>query len=246
MARNIIIMDSSASMRRIIRTRIQVTVSDAVISEAVDAKEAMELIEDARYHLVLFSKESSSEKWLEFAQNRLCLPEKQRTNFILFTSRQNKAFFDEIKHYGIEEHIVIPCPPNELGALIAKVCAPFAMRGAKRYSIPGSTALLEQGAGSYPAEILNFSEGGLLCDLAAPAQLNWTMPMMISLELKIPKASKKVVGLYSVIRRLQVVDTNPDYSPKTIRLACRYITVPDEGKKQLSAAFRLLDKQEEE
>ena len=244
MARNIIIMDSSASMRRIIRTMIQATVNDAVVSEAQDAAEAQGLIEDAHYHLVIFSKESSGKRWLEFAQKRIVLPEAQRTNFILFTSSKKQDYFEEIKRYGIQEHIIIPCAPNTLGELISRTCTHFAMRATRRYSVPDAVASLEQGSNSFPAEVINFSEGGLLCELDAPPQLNWFMPAMISMEFYLDGATLKVGGLYSVARRLMVVAANTDYSPSRIRLACRFISVPDESKKQLSHVFGVIEKQE--
>ena len=244
MARNIIIMDSSASMRRIIRTMIQATVNDAVVSEAQNAEEAQGLIEDVHYHLVIFSRESSSKKWLEFAQKRLVLPETQRTNFILFTSSKKQDYFEEIKRYGIQEHLIIPCAPNALGELIMRTCTHFAMRATRRYSIHDTTAILEQGSKSFPAEVINFSEGGMLCELDAPAQLNWFMPAMISMEFNLEGAVLKVAGLYSVARRLIVVESNPDYSPKRVRLACRFISVPEESKKQLTQVFRVIETQE--
>ncbi len=244
MARNLIIMDSSASMRRIIRTMIQATVNDAVVSEARDAEEARGLIEDAHYHLVIFSRESSDKKWLEFAQKRLALPEGQRTNFILFTSSKKQDYFEEIKRYGIEEYLTIPCAANDLGELITRICTPFSLRKARRYSVPDAIASLEQGSNSFAAEVINFSEGGVLCELDAPAQLNWFMPAMISMEFNLDGATLKVAGLYSVARRLMVVEANPDYSPRRIRLAYRFISVPEESKKQLAQVFRVIEQQE--
>lgn len=244
MARNIIIMDSSASMRRIIRTMIQATVNDAVVSEAHDVEEAQGLIEDAHYHLVIFSRESSNKKWLEFAQERLALPEAQKTNFILFTSNKKQDYFEEIKRYGIREHIIIPCVPDALGELIARTCTHFAMRATRRYSIHDASASLEQGTNSFPAEVINFSEGGMLCELDAPAQLNCFMPTMISMEFNLDGATLKVAGLYSVARRLMVVELNPDYSPRRIRLSCSFICVPEESKKQLAQVFKVIERQE--
>jgi len=245
MARNIIIMDSSASMRRIIRTMIQATINDAVVSEAQDAEEAQGLLEDAHYHLVLFSKESSGTTWLEFAQKRLALPEGKRTNFILFTSSKKQDYFDEIKHYGIQEHIIIPCVPDALGAVIVKTCTHFGMRATRRYSMHDASASLEQGSNSFPAEVINFSEGGVLCELDTPPQLHWRTPAMINLEFNLDGATLKVAGLYSVASRLIVIESNSDYSPRRIRLSYRFVSVPEESKRQLLQVFRMIEKQEE-
>jgi hypothetical protein len=223
---------------------IQATVNDAVVSEAHNDEEAQGLIEDAHYHLVIFSRESSNKKWLEFAQKRLALPEAKRTNFILFTSSKKQDYLEEIKRYGIKEHIIIPCGPNVLGELIARTCTHFAMRASRRYSIHDAKASLAQGSLSFPAEVINFSEGGALCELDAPAQFNWFMPLMISLEFNLDGAKLKVAGLYSSARRLSVIESNPDYSPKRIRLACTFITVPEESRNQLVEVFKVIEKQE--
>lgn len=244
MARNIIIMDSSASMRRIIRTMIQATVNDAVVSEALNVEEAEGLLADAHYHLVIFSKESSDKNWLEFAQKQLALPEGQKTNFIAFSSSTKQDYIDELKRHGLTEYLTIPCAPNTLGERITRLCTPFSMRKTRRYSIPDAVASLEQGSNSFPAEVVNFSEGGVLCELDAPAVFNWFMPAMINMEFYIDGATLKVAGLYSVVRRLLVVDANPDYSPRTIRLACRFISIPEESKKQLVEVFGVIEKQE--
>ena len=84
----------------------------------------------------------------------------------------------------------------------------------------------------------------MLCELDAPAQLNWFMPTMISMEFNLDGGILKVAGLYSVARRLMVVEANPDYSPRRIRVACRFINVPEESKKQLAQVFRVIEKQE--
>jgi CheY-like chemotaxis protein len=223
---------------------IQATVNDAVVSEAQDAEEAQGLIEDAHYHLVIFSRGSSDKKWLEFAQKRLALPEGQKTNFILFTSSKKQDYLEELKRYGIEEYLAIPCSPNDLGELIARLCTPFSMRKSRRYSVPDSIASLEQGNNNFPVEVINFSEGGVLCELDSPAQLNWCMPAMISMEFNFDGATLKVDGLYSVARRLMVVESNSDYSPRRVRLACRFISVPEESKNKLVHIFSLIEKQE--
>lgn len=246
MARNIIIMDSSASMRRIIRTMIQATVNDAVVSEAVDVEEAEGLLADAHYHLVIFSKESSDQKWLEFAQKQLALPEGRRTNFIPFSSTKKQDYIEELKRHGLKEYLTIPCAPNTLGELITKLCTPFSMRKTRRYSFPDAIASLEQGSNSFPAEVVNFSEGGVLCELDAPALFNWSMPVMINMEFCLDGVTLEIPGLYSVARRLMVVDANPDYSPRTIRLACRFISIPEESKHQLGVVFQVIEKQESE
>ncbi len=239
------ILDRSASMRKIIKTMIQATVNDAAISEAQDAEDAMQLVEEGQFHLVLFTKESSNTGWLEFAQKRLALPDPQKTNFVLLSSSSRQDYFKKIKAYGIQEHLQIPCSPNMLGELITRICNPFILRGARRYSSPNSVAVIEQGAGASEAEVINISGGGFLCELDSPEHFNWAAPFMVTLEFETESGPMNIKGLFSVLSRLIVVDSNADYTPRRVRLACRFINVPEEGRARLDQLFSQIERQEE-
>ncbi|MGV1099065.1 PilZ domain-containing protein [Thiovibrio sp. JS02] len=232
-------------MRRIIRTMIQATVNDAIVSEAQNADDAMRLLEEGQYHLVLFTKESSNVKWLEFAQKRLALPDPQKTNFVLLSSSNKQDYFDRIRDYGINEHLIIPCHTNVLGELITRICNPFLMRTAKRYSSPNSVAFIEQGGNTYEAEVINISGGGFLCELDSPIHFNWAAPVMVTLEFEIEGSQVNIKGLYSILSRLVIVETNSDYTPRRIRLACRFVNVNQESKAQMDQVFSFIEKQEE-
>lgn len=84
----------------------------------------------------------------------------------------------------------------------------------------------------------------MLCELDAPAQLHWFLPTMISMEFSLDGTTLKVAGLYSVVRRLIVLESNSDYSPRRIRMACRFISVSEESKKQLAQVFKMIEHQE--
>lgn len=239
------ILDSSNSMRRIIKTMIQATVNDAVVSEASDSQEAMDLFAAGHYHVALFSRESSDQKWLDFAKEQSGKPEAQRSNFVLFTSSKKEDFLEEIKQYGIEESVIIPCSANDLGQLITRICHPFVMRTARRYSAPNTVVHMSQGSNSLSAEVINFSEGGMLCELDAPDGYNWAAPLMSKLEFNLDGTVLVASGLYSVLSRLMVVESNPDFSPKRIRLACRFVNVGEKTKAELVRVFENIEKQEE-
>jgi len=242
MARNIIIMDSSASMRRIIRTMIQATINDAIVSEAYDAEEAMAMLEAGDYNLVLFSRESASKKWLEFAKRLLASTDQPPLSFILFSSSSKKEYLKEVSTYGITEHLSLPCTAEELGELITRICNPFTMRRARRYSAPGTVVFIEQGRKSYEAEVINMSGGGILCELSTPEHINWAAPGMLRLEIDIDGSSMSVAGLYSVPRRLIVVELNSDFTPRVVRVAWKFVNISEENKAKLEQVFSLLEK----
>ncbi|MFZ5775590.1 MAG: PilZ domain-containing protein [Thermodesulfobacteriota bacterium] len=244
MARHIMILDRSASMRRILRTVLQATVNDAIVTEAQNVEEAVAKIEEGQFNLVLFSKESVDKEWLDYAQQRLSMPGRQQTHFALLSSSRNDDYLAELKSHGITEHLLIPCSPNSLGELVTRICSPFAMRAARRYSAPNTTAVVSQGANSFKAEVVNFSEGGMLCEFSANGQYNWAAPMMVTLDFDQDGAHTIVPGLYTLLARLMVVESNPDYTPSRVRLACRFLMVPEESKQKLATIFSTIEEHE--
>ena len=126
MARQIFLVDQSTSMRRIIKTMILAGVNDADVAESQDVAEAMDRLEGRNFHVVLFSRESSTREWLEFMRKRSAETGPERTTaFVLFTSSRQKKVVEEFKAYGVKEHVVIPCSPHDLGGLINRVCSVF-------------------------------------------------------------------------------------------------------------------------
>lgn len=244
MARQILIVDQSNSMRRIIKNMIIAEVNDAEISESHDVGEARERLKTRDFHLVLFSRESSSQDWLDLIKKRRETAGMEKPAFVLFTSSKQKGVYEEFVPYGVKEHITIPCSPHELGEIVNRACSVFALRSGRRYSLPAATAILEQGASSVTAELVNFSEGGMLCELTRVEAYSWSAPTMVTLNL--PFENEKVVatGLFSTTTRLSISESFADHTPKRVRIAFRFITVPSETKRALDRAFAHIEKQE--
>ena len=237
MARRIIIIDSSQSMRRIITTLIQSTVDDAIVLEANNVQDAISLFDKSHYHIALFSKESSTQEWLEFAKRQSGKSERQRTKFVLFSSNKNEDYVAEVESYGVMEHLLIPCSAKQMERLIARICSPFFMRRNRRYSHQNAKVEIFQKNINMKAKLLNFSSGGMLCELDVTQPFDWAVPFMATIAFEADGVMLEAVNLYSTLSRLMMVDANPDYSPKRIRLACRFVVVPDETKNVLLKMF---------
>jgi len=244
MSRQILIVDQSASMRRIIKTMILAEVNDAEVAEAQDVVEALARLKDCSYNLVLFSRESSTDQWLDFMRKRGATNGQGKTGFVLFTSSRQKKAIDQFKAHGVKEHLVIPCSPHELGELINRVCSVFTLRSGRRYSLSSATAILEQGANSVTAELINFSDGGILCELAQIGSYNWAAPAMVTLNLPLNGDNCVATGLFSVTTRLSVSESYADHTPKRIRVSFRFLAIPAETRKALDKAFAYIEKQE--
>lgn len=245
MARKILILDISASMRRIIRTMILATVNDAEVTEASSAQGAIALLQKEPKHAVLFTPESSDQAWYDFMQkSQKDTDEKQKTSYVVFTSSKKQDYLNQVRQYGVEDLLEIPCTPVVVGELINRICNPVAMRAVRRYNFPNTSGVIEQFGRSFHAEVINFSEGGMLCDLAVPEGYDWSSTSLVNLGFSINDAIYNVTGILSALSRLQVVESNSDFTPKRVRLAFRFVSVPQDAAEILSQVTGLVEKME--
>ncbi len=247
MPRKIMVVDSSASMRRIIRTKILANINDADVSEANDVSGAMNSLTKDDYHVVLFSRESSSDDWLNFIKAKRDTPTgKYPTSFILFTSSKQQEYLDKIKAYGVNEYQIIPCSGQALAATIDRVFNPYDLRSNKRYNLPGAEAVLAQGQEKLRAEVINISMGGLLCDMNFNPHYNLAAPVMITVNFPVEGEELSTGGAFAIMIRLNVVESNSDFSPKRVRVAYRFAMLPEETKKVFEKVFASVEAQEKQ
>ena len=244
MARKIMIVDSSATMRRIIRGIILANVNDAELTEAADAKEAWQLQEKEDFHLMLFSWEPSGAGWLDFFKRLKKKPAERQTAAILLTSNAKRPYVREALAAGIAEYLVIPFSPAELTGIINRVCNPVTLRHNSRYSLPDTTAVLRQEQKSFEAAVVNISEGGFLCELDYAEDYKWTAPAMVSITFRIEGEQITAADLYALPGRFSIIKTNPDFTPRKMKLACRFFNVPPAAKQVLEKVFSMAAMQE--
>ena len=245
MARKILVLDISASMRRIIKTMILATVNDAEVDEASDSQSAINLLQRKKYHVALFTPESADQAWFDFLQKNIQQGEtKQKTTYVVFTSSKKQDYLNEVKHYGVAELLEIPCTPEVVGELITRICNPFAMRASRRYNYSKTSALIEQFGRNFQAEVVNFSDGGMLCDLTVPEGFDWSSTSVINLGFSINDRMYDVSGVLSALSRLEVVESHSDHTPKRIRLAFRFVSVPQDATEILTEVIGLVEKME--
>ncbi len=246
MPRKILIVDQSASIRRILRTMILANINDAEISEAENSSSATDFLATDPQHIVLFSWESSSEQWLRFVKQTKADPDNHRLNFILFTSSPDDERFDKARQSGVAHRLITPCSPETLTDLINRACNPALLRHTRRYNVPDSVANLAQGVACLDATIINISMGGMLCEIPLTEELDWTVPLLASVTF--PAADNgqpvAVANLFSVISSFFVQKRNSDFTPKTIRISMRFLNLPPDAEAKLSSVFSQAEKQE--
>lgn len=244
MARRIMIVDRSGSLRRILKNMILANINDAEVVEIADADEARERLgSDPGDFLVLFSGESVSDEWLDFVRQSLTCSGRCPLVFVLFTSRAKQDLLKKVKEAGVKERLAIPCTPESLTEIVNRAYNPLILRDDRRYSIPDTVAAFDQRGQSFRAAVINISKGGMLCEMAYDDAFKWAAPVMVTVTFTAAFLGDQVNagGLYSTVSRLSVQSAYPDFSPKSVRIAMQFITVPPEALKALEGIFAKAD-----
>jgi len=242
MARNILIVDRSVSMRRIIAAMVQANVNDAVISQASDYDEAARLVKEHGCHVLIATWESSDVRALEFFQAGQGKSPAQPGIPMVVLVAQDQA--DKLKKVAGVEQVLMPCTAEALADAINRACNPVKLRQSKRYSLPDTTAILEQGPEQVTAAVVNISSGGLLCELDYPGNFNFAMSVMVSVIFNLQGEELTAPGLFSAFTGMKVVARNPDHSPQRIPLAFYFINVPKVAAGILARVFVHAEQQE--
>lgn len=246
MSRKILIVDHSATIRRILRTMTLANINDAEVIEAENTTDATAILHNHTVNLILFSGESNSERWLDFIDATKSEAANERLNFVLFTSRPCEKSFAKARAAGVTAQLVTPCTAATFTETINRACNPTLLRESRRYNIPGSTATLTQGAISLATKVINISQGGILCELPLPEAMNWAAPVTATVNFPDSNGGARVVdNLFAVISSYFVQTRNPDHSPKLVRIALRFLQIPEDAAATLEKVFRQAAKEEQ-
>ncbi|HET97456.1 MAG TPA: response regulator [Desulfurivibrio alkaliphilus] len=244
MARNIMIVDGSVPRRRVIASMIMANLSDAEVTEAKNAYEAWELLQRAQFNLILFFWEPSAEAWLNFFLRLKKHPTSNRAGAILLTTDTGFPYVKEALRAGVADTLTIPCGKLELTNAVNRVCNPVAFHQSPRHSLPGTTALLQQGSRSYHARVINVSLGGLLCEFDYIEDFSVTTPATINITFQHQEKQLTANGLYSIPIRFYVLDNNANYSPNRVRIAYRFAKLPMAVQDLFEQLFQFATEQE--
>lgn len=243
MARNILIVDRSISMRRIIAAMVQANVNDAVLSYASDYDEAARMVKARGSHIVISTWDSSDSGGQTFFQAiQSENPAGQSIPIIALVAQEHAG---KLARVAAVEEVLMPCTAEALADVINRVCNPVTLRQSKRYSLPDTTVILVQdGVEQVGAVVVNISSGGLLCEMEYPTHFNCALSMMVSVIFNLQGEELAATGLLSAFTAIKVIARNPDHSPKRIRLAFYFITVPQAAADIMNRVFVHAEEQE--
>ncbi len=229
MLRKILLVDSSEIMRRILRGMLLANVDDAQVIEAGDALTAKDKMNQEEIHIILYSWETSDQDSLN------AFPDQQKNDsppLLLLVSRNQEQHIKKNQKNSIE-YLVIPCSAEKLARRINRLCNPVTLRSNKRYSLKDSSIIIQQKSEQFPGILINISFSGLLCVFDFNEAYNWTQPLNIQAKISLDDKIITIDGLYSRLVRLQVIETNPDFTPKKIKTAFEFIQQPSRENKNL-------------
>ena len=229
-------------MRGILKSRIHANLSDIVLFEAANQKEALKFLKKTVCHLVLFAWEAEDAEWEKFFRDIKEITGVQIEKFLLITPDSDGDDITQALELGIREHLVIPCSDTMLVETITRICNPASLRITKRYSIPGSKALIEQGAQVFQANIINISQGGILCEIDYSDDFIWNEPVMITASFNKIEEGIAVTGLSAGLVRITVLNPNAAGKQKRLRIAYIFQTMLPEVRAVLDCIFAIADK----
>jgi hypothetical protein len=159
--------------------------------------------------------------------------------FVMLFGKQEK-YLKLAKKHGLVEYLVMPCSAKLLTDTINRVCNPASLRRSQRYSAPGTVAVIEQGRLAVAAEVVNISDGGLLCEFDAQPLISLALPVMMTVTFAIEGKEFVARGLYSVMGNMKVVERYSDFTPKRVRAGFVFV-VATEAKPIFEKVFAALE-----
>lgn len=243
MGRTVVIVDRSKTMRKILSDMVLANLNDVTALGATDESEVSALLAQHDCHLVVYNWDMASTDFISLAARLKSHPGGGIPLLFLFSSG-NMQNLDEAVAKGIPRESMVPLQVEELIDGINRLCNPLTMRRSKRYSIAGANAKIFQADHCFYASLINVSIGGMLCDLEYSPDYRWALPTDIAINFQKDGKTVEAERVASTVSRLHVSESNPDHSPALLRVAFRFIAVPEGARQVLTEVFQQADKEE--
>lgn len=122
MAKTILVVDDSASMRQIIRIALKGAGYEVV--EAGDGKDALQKLDGSKFHLIISDVNMPNMDGLSFVKAAKLLPAYKFTPVIMLTTEAGDAMKQQGKAIGVKAWVVKPFQPPQFLAAVAQLILP--------------------------------------------------------------------------------------------------------------------------
>jgi two-component system chemotaxis response regulator CheY len=122
MAKTILVVDDSASVRQVVGIALKSTGYDVI--EGVDGKDALARLDGRKVHLMISDVNMPNMDGIEFVKAAKALPAYRFTPIIMLTTESQEAKKKEGQAAGAKAWVVKPFQPDQLLAAVAKLVLP--------------------------------------------------------------------------------------------------------------------------
>lgn len=122
MAKTILVVDNSASMRQVMTATLKDAGYDVI--EAVDGKDALSRLDGVRIHLVISDVNMPNMDGIEFLKTAKQLPTYKFTPFIMLISEGGESLKRDCQAAGAKAWVMKPFQPAKMLAAVSKLVTP--------------------------------------------------------------------------------------------------------------------------
>ncbi|MCP5051014.1 MAG: response regulator [bacterium] len=163
--RKILIIHTSGVFLNIIKRTLTAEVPDIDLHAALSAREGIDLLNKEPFDMVISANEMEYMNGTGIYELMRADNRHQKTGFLLITSNPDRENLRVFKEKGITNVLRWPYRPGELAIEVEKLSQGRVWRRHKRIIVPETLVLIQPEHGTTPAEIVNISMGGMLCNL---------------------------------------------------------------------------------
>ncbi len=122
MAKTILVVDDSASMRQIIRMALKGVGYEVV--EANDGKDALQKLDGSKFHLIISDVNMPNMDGLSFVKAAKLLPTYKFTPVIMLITEAGETMKQQGKAIGVKAWVVKPFQPPQFLAAVSQLILP--------------------------------------------------------------------------------------------------------------------------
>jgi len=238
MAIRILVVHEYTVIQKIVNNYILTEYSDAVVKSFSSTLDAIEELKTVEYDIIFSAMEMPIMDGIAFSEAILDTMNKN-SHFIIMTSNYNENSIKNYKQLGINNILSIPFTQPQLTMLIQEIVDPRSKRIHERFVIQDTRVLIPIDNNELKARLINIGINGLLCELKLKKEYT-NLLLSNKIKLKLPESFGNIVAedITSSLMRLSVTEWNNNHSPKTIRIAYRFVDMPQKAKQIVQKAIK--------
>ena len=238
MALRILVVHEYSVIQKIANNYILTEYSDAVVNSFSSTIDAIEELKIVKYDIIFCAMEMPKMDGIAFSEAVLETINKN-AHFVIMTSNYDEKNIKAYKQLGITNILSIPFTQPQLTMLIQNTVNPRSKRIHERFVIQDSEVLIPVNNKELKARLINIGMNGLLCELKLTKE-DTSFFESNNLKLSIPEPDGHCVAedIKSCLMRLTVTEWNSNHSPKTLRIAYRFIDMPEKAKQIVQKAIK--------